>query len=448
MSGTKQDTLFAPITGTGLAAVTVYRLSGPHVRSCLEQMTGTVPLPGRARLCDIRDPESGGLIDRGLVLFFAAPKSFTGEDVTELHCHGGRAVRERLTEVLSAMGGLRPAEPGEFTRRAFENGRMDLMEAEGIHDLVCAETEAQRKLAFSQMRGELTRHYDDWREHLIRAMALFEAEIDFSDEEIPEGLIADVENSIRALKADMDAALDDDRRGQAIRRGFRIVVLGQPNVGKSSLFNRIAREDAAIVSDTPGTTRDALDLHLNLGGYAVVLTDTAGLRDSADAIEQEGVRRARARAADAGLRLYLDDARNFPDTMHADFTPDSGDFLVWNKTDLLEKADRQSPDILKDRQVMISALTGENIPRLLRALEATVQDRLGAAEDPVITRARHRTALMEAAEALGRFLAGGGDPSLRAEDLRLAARALGRVTGRVDVEDLLDVIFRDFCIGK
>jgi len=427
-------------------ALAVVRLSGPRAGDAVEQLTRKpLPTPRRMALRTLLDPATGEAFDKGLVVWFAAPDTETGEPMAELHLHGGRAVVGAALEALAHLGFCRLAEPGEFTRRAFENGKLDLTEAEGIADLVAAETAAQRRQALQQMEGALHRLYEDWRSRGLRALAHLEAAIDFPDEDLPEGLADEVRVAVTGLQEEIAAHLDD-RRGERLRDGLSIAIIGLPNAGKSSLLNLLARREAAIVSETAGTTRDVIEVHLDLGGWPVVLADTAGLRDSGDAIEQEGVRRARARADAADLRvLVLDASGDWRSEMQAvtrsteRWTP-ARDIVVANKADLVAIDD---PAV-----VALSTRSGTGLPRLLARLEASaeasMQEGAGA---PPLTRARHREALLDCQASLERALHA-PEVALAAEDLRLALRALGRITGTVRLDELLDVIFRDFCIGK
>ncbi len=420
----------------------VLRLSGPHAGAALEALSGrALPPPRRASLRSLRDPATGEIVDRALVLWLPGPSSFTGEDVVELHVHGGRAVIAALADALDAMAGCRPAEPGEFSRRAFENGRLDLTEAEAIADLVAAETAAQRRQALRQLDGALGALYEDWRLRLLRALAHLEADIDFPDEDLPEATTQAALPVLASLADEIAAHLDDGQRGERLRQGVQIAIVGPPNAGKSSLLNLLARRDVAIVSETAGTTRDVIEVHLDLGGWPVTLADTAGLREARDEIEREGVRRAEQRARTADLRLIVLDAAA-PDTPRqlADLTT-PGDILALNKIDLAPSA------ALPDSALAISVRTGQGIAELLRRLEARVASLLDGAGMP-LTRQRHRQALQECLAALKRVKDRKALPELLAEDARLAARALGRITGRVDVEDMLDIVFREFCIGK
>ncbi|WP_340148580.1 tRNA uridine-5-carboxymethylaminomethyl(34) synthesis GTPase MnmE [uncultured Sneathiella sp.] len=439
------DTIYALASGRGRAGVAVVRISGPGAVASLEGMTGkTAPDPRVASLRNIYRSSNKSIIDQSLVILFKGPESFTGEDVVELHLHGGPAILAAVMEELSGFSGHRPATPGEFTRRAFEHGKMDLTEAEGLGDLVNAETEAQATQALRQMQGELGRIYEGWRSALVSSLAHLEADIDFPDEDLPGGVAAAVAPKVALLKKEIIAHLSDGHRGEKIREGLDVVILGRPNVGKSSLLNALARRDAAIVSDEAGTTRDIIEVPMDLAGYPVTIVDTAGLRLSDNRIEREGVRRARDRAARADIRLFMTtaDAPAIPDEF-ADLLQD-GDYRLVNKTDLVAESPRvkTAPHLFP-----LSVAAGEGLDALLAALEADVTRRLDLSGAPALTRVRHRQALEDCVAALDRF-DGSREPELAAEDIRLAVRALGRITGRVDVEDVLDVIFGDFCIGK
>ena len=403
-------------------------------------LAGGVPPPRVAQRRRLVDPLSGDALDDGLVLWFPAPRSATGEDVAELHLHGSRAVLDAVMQVLARLG-LRLAEPGEFTRRAFLNGKLDLLQAEAIADLAAAETEAQRRQAMRQLGGELGDVYRGWRDRLTRILAHLEAAIDFPDEDLPPEIEDRIAGETEAVVAEIERHLADGHRGERLRDGIDVAIVGPPNAGKSSLLNRIARRDVAITSPVPGTTRDVIEVAIDLGGYPVVLADTAGLRDSADAIEQEGKRRAVQRAEQAEIRLFVFDVAHPAEAAGASAWPGADTILVASKIDLVPAGTDPSPPALP-----VSALTGEGIDKLLTALGERVAQTYRI-EAPVLTRARHRQALEEAAASLRRSFSA-AFPELRAEDLRLALRSLGRITGAVDVEDLLDVIFRDFCIGK
>lgn len=445
MAPESSATIFALASGHGCAGVAVLRLSGPAAGPALCRLAGReLPAPRKAARVRLRD-RRGELLDDGLALWFPAPASFTGEDVAELHVHGGRAVIAAVSEELAALG-LRPAEPGEFSRRAFDNGKLDLTAAEAIADLVEAETAAQRRQALRQMEGGLAALYDGWRGELMRALAHLEAAIDFPDEDLPPAVEDQVWGTVARLRRSMAAHLAEAPRGERLREGLHVAIVGAPNVGKSSLLNRLARRDAAIVSATAGTTRDVVEVHLDLGGYPVVVADTAGLRAAAEDIESEGIRRARARAEAADLTLAVFDAGRLPDLdPHTVALLDGRSLVVVNKADLAAGALPQQ--LAGHPALAVSAATGEGVDAVIAAVAERAAALLGSGAAPVPTRVRHRAALADCLAALERAPAA-ALVELQAEDLRLAARALGRITGRVDVEDLLDVIFRDFCIGK
>lgn len=435
-----RPTIVALSSGAVPSGVAVYRVSGPAARAVAATVAGPVPPPRRASLRWFRDPGSGERLDRGLVLWLPAPGSFTGEDSAELHGHGGPAVVAATLDAILAVPGTRLAEPGEFARRAFESGTLDLTAAEGLGDLVAAETQGQRRQALRQMEGALGRLYDGWRASLVRALAHAEAFLDFPDEEMPDEQRRAIASEVASVRREMDAHLADRGRGERIRAGISIAILGAPNVGKSSLLNRLAARDAAITAASPGTTRDVVEVRMEIGGNLISLLDTAGLREAADPVEVEGVRRAREAAARADLRLVVvtpEDPLQPPELGSV-----AGDMiLVVNKIDLARDG------AFFDPAIGVSALTGAGIGRLVEAIGGSIKDMIGVGEAPALTRRRHREAIASAAAALRRFEDGGPD-ELGAEDLRIAARSLGRATGAVDVEDLLDIIFRDFCIGK
>lgn len=441
-------TIFALASAAGRAGIAVIRLSGDKSAAALRSLGCALPLPRRASRARFIEPRTGEILDDGLLLWFPAPHSFTGEDVAELHVHGGRAVIESLLEALGAMSGLRPAEPGEFTRRAFANDKMDLTQAEALADLVDAETRAQHRQALRQMGGALKELYDDWRYRLIQALAHLEAVIDFPDEDLPPEVAAKVWGEVDDLRAAIANHLDDGRGGERVREGLRVAIIGPPNAGKSSLLNTLARREASIVAPSPGTTRDIIEVHMDLGGYAVTLADTAGLRETSDDIESEGVRRARVRAADADLKIVVFDGAHYPTLDAASAAMIDGDTLVViNKSDLLSAAEIAAVGAAPLETQLLSVKTGAGLEKILAALQSKIRRKADTGAAAPLTRARHRRALEECRDALERARAA-ALPELAAEDLRLAARALGRLTGRVDVEEILDVVFRDFCIGK
>ena len=435
------DTICALASAAGRAGVAVVRISGPAAGGALRALCGPLPAPRHASLRKLRHPQSGEVLDRGLVLWLPAPASFTGEDMAELHVHGGRAVIGRVIGALLSTPGMRLALPGEFARRAFENGKLDLTEVEGLADLISAETEAQARQALAQAEGGARALYEGWREELVKALALTEAGLDFADE---ADVAADAAVQADAIIAKLLAAISrhlQDRRGERLRDGFRIVIAGAPNAGKSSLLNALARRDVAIVSEEAGTTRDVIEVHLDLGGLPVIVTDTAGLREAEGAVEAEGIKRALARAGEADLVLWVVDATAPQwDAPAALIAPNTGKVCVLNKVDLVKAA--QITECLA-----LSAKTGEGVAALVDLLADLAREGLGD-EPAIITRARHRAELEAASLALERFRGERGGPELKAEELRLAAGHLGRLTGRIDVEEVLGAIFSEFCIGK
>jgi len=520
----ERPTIFALSSGRPPAAIAVVRISGPRAGDALKALTGNLPAARQAALARVRDPESQESIDQALALWFPAPASETGEDTAELQIHGGRAVIAATLTALGKLEGLRPAEAGEFTRRAFENGKLDLTEVEGLADLVMAETQGQRRQALRQLQGALGGRAEGWRAQLIQALALVEARIDFSDEaDVPADLVAPALLLARSLADEIAGALAEERRGERLRDGLTVAIAGPVNAGKSTLLNRLALREAAIVSRHAGTTRDVIEVPLDLDGWPVTLLDTAGMRETGDPVEMEGVRRARERAAAADLVLWVADASEpelaapvIPGPERSERTRDRGaalealleyanpardagpddrastcysqqapaTWLVRNKIDVAkqrlgrsesknQRIERSEPRVirsepLKDRvnselthkselkfigseyQFDISAATGEGVDQLVAAISTFAERILGGAEQALVTRERHRRALQDTLAALRRALAPdlAGHEDLLAEELRSAGQSLGRLTGRVNVEDILDVIFRDFCIGK
>lgn len=446
------DTIVALATAPGRSAVAVLRVSGTRTRDIIAQLCKSPPLPRQAALRTLRDTQ-GEVLDQALVIYFAAPASFTGEDVAEFHLHGGQAVITAVLRAILDSGLCRLADAGEFSRRAFLNGKFDLTEAEGIADLIDAETEAQRRQAIRQLEGVLAGAVESWRDRLIGAMALIEASLDFADEgDVPDGLMEDAAAEAKAVRAEIDAALSDGRAGERMRDGYTVAIIGPPNAGKSTLVNRIAGRDVAIVSPIAGTTRDVIEVRCDLGGLPVVFIDTAGLRETNDPVEREGVDRARTRAAAADLILELH-ASDMPSSSDDPYslTPSAKDvdvIQVQTKADLRHfNAGRF--DMGNDSAFVISAVSGDGIDRLLSEVKQRIA--LRTSQSALITRERHRRALVDAASHLVRVDEGmmrDQEPELVAEDMRLALRSLGKITGRVDVEDILDRLFSGFCIGK
>ena len=439
------DTIFALSSAAGKAGVSVVRVSGPSAKESLSALTGIKNAkPREALFRSLRDPSNQSVIDKALIIPFDAPASFTGEDIVEYHLHGSISVVDALLAVLNKQKGHRLAEPGEFTRRAFENGKLDLTEAEAVADLINAETEAQRLQALSQMEGALSNLYNGWREELIKALAYVEAVIDFPDEDVPDSETKKAFPAIEKIAAEISAHLNDNRRGERLRNGIQVAIIGAPNAGKSSLINALAQRDVAIVSPMAGTTRDIIETYLDLGGYPVIVADTAGIRDQTDdnahgSIESEGIRRAIKRAEDADICVLVFDGTQAPDQQTLALKNENS-LIVFNKKD--------ASGFKSSEGISLSVQTGENLDAFLSAITQKIKSLYGSLRDtPSLTRTRHRAALEECHARLMQSLQA-SLPELMAEDLRVATRALGRITGRVDVEDLLDVIFRDFCIGK
>ncbi|MBN3303004.1 GTPB3 GTPase, partial [Amia calva] len=473
------DTIFALSSGHGRCGVAVVRVSGPCSALALCSLAGLKhgpPAPRIAVLRSITDPRSQELLDRGLVLWFPGPHSFTGEDSAEFHIHGGPAVLTGVLQALGSLPGLRPAEAGEFTRRAFHAGKLDLTEVEGLGDLIHAETEAQRRQALRQMAGDLGRLYHTWSKTLMRNVAHVEAFIDFSEDEmIEDGVLNEVDSSVSRLQSDIEGHLRDGRRGERLRSGVHVVIAGETNAGKSSLLNTLCQRPAAIVSPVAGTTRDVVETSLDIGGFPVLLSDTAGLREARDSVEKEGVRRARERVEQADLTLVVLDVSELPQDQkkaHPFLTSylrvvlghgeDPGAdprrcLLVLNKTDLLtgEQVDSLQGVLSQSSGLppicLLSCQTGDGLEGFLEVLQKDVKTMCGdpLAGAPSLTQARHRSHLQQCVQALAQYHQYRElDLALAAQGLRLALTSLGRITGRVGAEEILDIVFRDFCIGK
>ncbi len=439
----ERDTICALASGQPPAAICIIRLSGDRVWKLAGALLECgLPDARHATLTKFRD-EDGTLIDEGLAVFMPGPHSYTGEDTLELYLHGGPAVIEHALRTLTSESGVRLAEPGEFTRRAFEAGKLDLTEAEGVADIIEAETEAQKAQALRQLTGGLTETYDRWRAELTGILALIEVMVDFPDEgDAPDDTLQPILHKLDRLTAELEEALGDRGIGEKIRDGFRIAIVGPPNAGKSSLLNRLARREAAIVTDIAGTTRDVVEVRLRLGGQVVWLADTAGLRETEDVVEAEGVRRAERTAAEADLRIHVIDGTN-PE--HPKGPVEQQDIVLFNK------ADQRPGDVVPEGTLAISAKTGEGVEKLESWIAGFVSQRAASVEAPVITRARHREKLamgLEGLAAARAALADGTGAELAAEDVRMAIRQLGAVVGAVGVEDVLGAVFSEFCIGK
>lgn len=444
------STIYALSTVYGKSGVAVIRISGPAALETVRRMT-LLPAENinsrKAHFVKLLSARDGSLLDHSLLLYFPAPHSFTGEDIVELHTHGSRAVIASVLDSLSSLPDYRLAEPGEFSKRAFYNHKMDLTEAEGLADLIDADTAEQQKYALRQMEGGLKNLYDGWRSRLVDLLAHLEAYIDFPDEDLPVDLTSGMMNDVFKLCSEIETHLNDGKSGERLRDGFRVVIVGAPNAGKSSLLNAVARRDAVIVSDIAGTTRDAIDIHLDLGGYPVIFTDTAGLREAEEAIEQQGIAMAWRKIEDADLIISLFDASQdsvqvfdkLKKTYHNKM------LIVANKIDKLTS--EQCSKLQKQGCMLISAKQAQGIGELLEIITGRIASRFTSGSNMLITRARYREALQNTLDNLQRF--GFDKPiELTAEDIRLAARELGKITGRIEVDEILDKIFGSFCIGK
>ena len=433
-----EKTIFALSSAAGRAGVAVIRVSGDKAINVFKQLTKKENIKEKYTQCNYIYDEKGNIVDQAITLFFKGPKSFTGEDVLEIQCHGSRAVIQKILSLISEIKGCRMAEPGEFTRRAVYNNKMDLTAAEGLIDLIDADTEAQRVWAVRQMGGELQNLYDGWRKQLVEYMAYLEAFIDFPEEEIPPEKMAIINDGIHTLIHKIAEHLDDNNRGMNLKEGFQIAIIGAPNVGKSSLLNALAHKDVAIVSEIEGTTRDIVEVYLDIAGYPVVIADTAGLRQTDEQIEKEGIKRALKRAEDACLLIAMGEVGKELDKKTKEaFENHPNAILVFNK------ADKE----IKQDGLLISAKTGQGIDKLYQIIKDKVIEQMASSDGVMLTRLRYKTALKECGEALGRAL-DETELELKAEELRLAARSLGKITGFVRTEELLDVIFSSFCIGK
>lgn len=437
----QRDTIFAFATAPGKAGVAIVRISGARALEVARLLGAPALTPRLAQLASVRDPVNGERIDQAVWLYFPAPNSFTGEDVLEIQLHGSLAIRTRIIAILTAIPEVRMAEPGEYARRAYMAGKMDLTEVEGLADMIEAETGQQLRQAMRQMRGDHKAHFEGLRQSALEALALLEAYIDFPDEEIPDSVIAAVNTRVGKLRGDIGDMLRDNHIGERIRNGIEIVLIGAPNAGKSSLLNALAGRDIAIVHESAGTTRDMVEVALEIDGYPVTLVDTAGLRAAEHAVEIEGIRRAKARAEQADLVVHLIDVSNPESINESQVKIDKNTFIVFTKCDLAPQAP------VPPAALAISTVTGDGIDAFLDALKARVASLMEAHTPPMITRARHRGHLEKALMALTRFDLG-LPLELACEELRHSAFHIGNITGKIAVDDILDVIFKQFCIGK
>ena len=442
-------TIFALSSGPGVAGVAIIRVSGKYTSEVIKLLTGKdLPQPRVASLRKINNINNSGLIDEGIVLWFPGPESYTGEDMAEFHVHGSRAVINAIHNSISKIKNCRLAEPGEFTRRAFQNGKVNLLKAESIADLVAAETEIQRKQAIKIMNGKTSNKFNSWRSKLIKILSHIEAKIDFPDEDLPKDILKEVNNTSNEVLNEIKKSLDDQKVGEIIREGFKIAIVGPTNVGKSSLLNYLSKRDVAIVSEIAGTTRDVIETHLNLDGYPVIISDTAGIRESEDEIEKKGIKLALKRAEEADLRLVVIEPKNLNFTGFLKDLFDENSILIINKSDLLKK--KLDPQIKKLNHILISIKKKSNLDILISKIKKQLQNKFINYDDILISRERHRQHLKQCAEHLEIFSKKTEEKEfdMAAEDLRLAVRHLGMIVGKVDVEEILGSIFNDFCIGK
>ena len=442
-------TIFALSSGPGVAGVAVIRVSGKYTNEVIKTLTGKdLPQPRVATLRKINNINNSGLIDEGIVLWFPGPESYTGEDMAEFHIHGSRAVINAMHNSISKIQNCRLAEPGEFTRRAFQNGKVNLLKAESIADLVAAETEIQRKQAVKIMNGKTSNKFNSWRSKLIKILSHIEAKIDFPDEDLPKDILKEVNNISSEVLKEIKKSLNDEKVGEIIREGFKIAIVGPTNVGKSSLLNYLSKKDVAIVSEIAGTTRDVIETHLNLDGYPVIISDTAGIRESKDEIEKKGIKLALKRAEEADLRLVVIEPKNLNFTGFLKDLFDENSILIINKSDLLQK--KLDNQIKKLNHVLISIKKKTNLDDLISKIKKKLQNKFLNYDEILITRERHRQHLEQCVVHLEIFAQKNEEKDFdkAAEDLRLASRHLGMIVGKVDVEEILGSIFNDFCIGK
>jgi len=442
-------TIYALSSGPGIAGVAVVRVSGKDTSKVVKLITcEELPVPKVATLRKMNNINTNELIDEGLVIWFPGPQSYTGEDLAEFHVHGSKAVVSALQASISNIENCRLAQAGEFTKRAFQNGKINLLKAESIGDLISSETEIQRKQAIKIMSGKSSEKFTSWRERLLKILSYVEAKIDFPDEDLPKEVLLQIKETSEKISSEIEKVLNDQKVGQIIREGFKIAIIGPTNVGKSSLLNYLSKRDVAIVSKTSGTTRDVIESHLNIGGYPVVVSDTAGIRESKDEIEKKGIKLALKRAEEADLRLVIIEPKNLDFTGFLKDYFDENSILVINKSDLLQK--KLDIQIKKFDHVLISITKNSNLDILINKIKNKLKNKFLNTEDIFITRERHRHHLVQCYEHLKNFgdKKKDGDLDKGAEDLRLATRHLGMIVGKVDVEEILDSIFNDFCIGK
>jgi len=442
-------TIYALSSGPGISGVAVIRVSGKSTSEVIKKLTGEdIPSPRVATLRKFNKNGGKELIDEGVIIWFPAPNSYTGEDLAEFHVHGSRAVVNAMHLAISKIKNCRLAEPGEFTKRAFQNGKINLLKAESIADLISSETEIQRKQALKIMSGKSAKKFNLWREGLLKILSYMEAKIDFPDEDLSKNIISEIQKTSNNVLYEIKNTLNDQKVGERIREGFKIAIVGPPNSGKSSLLNYLSKRDVAIVSEIAGTTRDVIETHLNLDGYPVVVSDTAGIRNSKNEIEKKGIKIALNRAEDADLKLVIVSAKNVDFTGVLKNLLSKNAILVLNKSDLIKKKIKKN--IKKYDHILISIKNDVNLNKLISKIKSKLKNKFTASEDILITRERHRQNLINCVHHLEKFNKKKNDQDFdkAAEDLRMATRHLGMIVGKVDVEELLGSIFNDFCIGK
>ena len=442
-------TIYALSSGPGTSGVSIIRVSGPDTVKVIKTLTNKeIPVPRMATLRKINNINTSELIDEGIIIWFPGPESYTGEDMAEFHVHGGKAVVMAVQEAISNIENCKLAEPGEFTKLAFQNGKINLLKAESIADLISAETEIQRKQAVKIMKGKSSEKFNDLREKLLKILSFVEAKIDFPEEDLPEENLEKIKKDSSEVLNEINKILNDQKVGEIIREGFKIAIVGPTNAGKSSLLNNLSNREVAIVSEIAGTTRDVVETHLNIDGYPVIISDTAGIRDSKDEIEKKGIRLSLKKAENADLKLVVVDAKSIDLSGFLNDLLKNDAILVVNKSDLIK--DKLDPEILKLNHVLISLKDNSNIDELIKKIKNYLRDKFITEEDILITRERHRQHLVQCVDHLKNFLDKNSkkDFDKAAEDLRLATRHLGMIVGKVDVEEILGSIFNDFCIGK
>jgi len=442
-------TIYALSSGSGISGIAVIRVSGKKTAEVIKKLTGAkLPRPRVATLKKLNKNGGKETIDEGVVIWFPAPNSYTGEDLAEFHVHGSRAVINAMHSAISKIKNCRLAEPGEFTKRAFQNGRINLLKAESIADLISSETEIQRKQAIKIMSGKSADAYNSWRKKLLKILSHVEAKIDFPDEDLPKKIIKEIRKTSNIVLKEIKKKLNDQKVGERIREGFKIAIIGPPNSGKSSLLNYLSKRDVAIVSEIAGTTRDVIETHLNLDGYPVIVSDTAGIRSSKNEIEKKGIKIALKRAEDADLKLVIVPAKNVDFTTVLKELLRKNAILVVNKSDLLKR--KLNSKFKKYEHILISIKKESNLNKLIFKIKSKLKNKFTTTEDILITRERHRQNLINCVQHLEKFQKkkSAQDFDKAAEDLRLATRHLGMIVGKVDVEELLGSIFNDFCIGK